>query len=227
MTKGEISIPNRNISGKSIPKLHTRCSKVLGSKLVRRVIPTRLVRTIVPSDTKSMCRPPPEPPDRQNNLIDKASKRVLPSMNLKRRPLAKPPDIHYANEERKLWDYRPPPKPPCLKNANRKRAEVLEKKYLPYRPPPKPPRMHGNAEERIWPPPKPHNITNREEEERKLWEYRPPPKPPYMQHADGEGIRDPEKKWLLDAEPNYTPPPKPPPEPPPKVCVIARVPRTR
>ena len=83
MTKGEISVPNRNIPGKSIPKLHNRCRKVLGSKLVRRVIPTKLVRTIVPSDTKSMCRPPPEPPYRQNNLTDKTSKRVLPSMNPK------------------------------------------------------------------------------------------------------------------------------------------------
>ena len=42
-TEGEIPIPNRNILGNSIPKLHTRQRKVLGSKLVRRVNPTRLV----------------------------------------------------------------------------------------------------------------------------------------------------------------------------------------
>ena len=36
-TEGEIPVPNRNIPGKSIPKLHIRWRKVLGSKLVRRV----------------------------------------------------------------------------------------------------------------------------------------------------------------------------------------------
>ena len=46
-----------------------------------------------------MCRPPTKPPDRQINLIDKTGKRALPSMNSKGRPLPKPPDIHYANEE--------------------------------------------------------------------------------------------------------------------------------
>ena len=38
-TEGEIPVPNRTILGKSIPKLHTRWRKVLGSKLVRREIP--------------------------------------------------------------------------------------------------------------------------------------------------------------------------------------------
>ena len=83
---------NRNIIGKSIPKLHTRRRKILGSKLVRRVNPTRLVKRKIPS----MCRPPPEPPDRQNSLNDKASKRVLPK-------------IYCAHEEK--VNYRPPPKP--------------------------------------------------------------------------------------------------------------------
>ena len=39
-TEGEIPVSNRNILGKSIPKLHTRWRKVLGSRLVRRVNPT-------------------------------------------------------------------------------------------------------------------------------------------------------------------------------------------
>ena len=43
-TEGEIPVPNSNILGKSIPKLHTRWRKVLGSKLVRRVNSTRLVK---------------------------------------------------------------------------------------------------------------------------------------------------------------------------------------
>ena len=98
MTEWEMSILNQNIAGQLIPKLHTRHRKVSGSKLVRRVNPTRLVRRIIPS----MCRPPPKPPDRQNSLNDKASNRVMPYMNPKRRP-----DIHYANEQRKSWDYIP------------------------------------------------------------------------------------------------------------------------
>ena len=57
MTEWEISVPNRTTLGKSIPKLHTRQRIILGSKLTRRLIPTRLVRRIIPSDTKSMCRP--------------------------------------------------------------------------------------------------------------------------------------------------------------------------
>ena len=44
MTEWEISVPNRTILGTLIPKVHTRQKKKLGSKLVRRVIPTRLVR---------------------------------------------------------------------------------------------------------------------------------------------------------------------------------------
>ena len=111
-TEGEIPVPNRNILGKSIPKLHTRWRKVLGSKLVRRVNPTRLVKRKIPS----MCRLPPRPPDRQNSLNDKASKRVLPNVDPKGRPLTKPPDIHYANEER--VNYRPPPKHPYIQNVN-------------------------------------------------------------------------------------------------------------
>ena len=94
-TEGEIPIPNGNILDKSIPKLHSGQGKVLGSKVVRRVNPIRLVKRKIPS----MCRPPPRPPDRQNSENDKASKRVLPK-------------IHYANEER--VNYRPPHKPPYI-----------------------------------------------------------------------------------------------------------------
>ena len=80
-TEWEIPVPNRNIPGKSIPKLHTRWRKVSGSKLVRRVNPTRLVKRKIPS----MCRSPPRPPDRHNSLNDKASKRVLPNVDPKRK----------------------------------------------------------------------------------------------------------------------------------------------
>ena len=108
MAEGKISVPNRNILGISMSKFHTRCRKVLGSNLVRRVNPTNLVKRKIPS----MCRPPPRLPDRQKSLNDKASKRVLPDIDPKGRPLTKPPDIHYANEER--VNYWPPPKPPYI-----------------------------------------------------------------------------------------------------------------
>ena len=63
MTGQEISLPDRtlhNLSqngrfqcqtttlGRLIPKIHTGQRKILGSKLVRRVIPTKSVRRIIP-----------------------------------------------------------------------------------------------------------------------------------------------------------------------------------
>ena len=56
----EVSVANRKILGK-IPKLHTRQRKVLGSKIVRRVNTTGLVKRKIPS----ICRPPPKPADRK------------------------------------------------------------------------------------------------------------------------------------------------------------------
>ena len=100
-TEGEIPVSNRNIPYKSIPKLHTRQRNVLGSKLVRRVNPIRLVKRKI----LSMCRPPPKPPGRQNSLN---SERVLPNIDPKGRPL--------TNKDR--VNYRPPPKPPCILNVD-------------------------------------------------------------------------------------------------------------
>ena len=84
-------VPNRNILGKSISKLHARQRKALGSKFVRRVKPTKLVKRKIPS----ICRPPPKPPDRQNRLNVKVSKIILSQM--------------HAEEDR--VNYRPPSKP--------------------------------------------------------------------------------------------------------------------
>ena len=105
-------VPNRKILGKSIPKLHNmsklhiRQKKVLGSKLVRRVNTARLVKTKIPS----ICRPPPKPPDRQNRLNVKVSKRILSKM--------------HAKEDR--VNYRPPSKPPYILNVNREVIGVIE-----------------------------------------------------------------------------------------------------
>ena len=88
-----------SVANSKIPKLHTTQRKVLGSKLVRRAKPTRLVKRKI----LSICRPPPKPPDRQNRLNIKISKGVLSRIN--------------ANEKR-VW-YRPPLMPPFMLNANR------------------------------------------------------------------------------------------------------------
>ena len=105
---------------------------------------------------------PPKPPDRQNSLNDKASKRLLP-------------DIHYANEEK--VNYRPLPKPPYILNVNGEVIDIIEKENLPYvvpkpRPLPKPPRIHDNVNrEGIRDPEKEHLLGTEPN-------YRPPLKPP-------------------------------------------------
>ena len=91
-------VPNRKILGKSLPKLHIRQRMVLGSKLAGKVNTTRLVKRKIPS----ICRPLPKPPDRQNSLNVKTSKRALPK-------------IQNASER---VDYRPPPKPPYILNVD-------------------------------------------------------------------------------------------------------------
>ena len=87
-----------------------------------------------------MYSPPPRSPDRQNSLNDKASKRVLPNVDPKERPLTKPPDIYYANEEK--VNYRPPSKPHYILNVNEEVIGIIEKESLldtetNYRPHPK------------------------------------------------------------------------------------------
>ena len=76
MTEWEISVPNRTILGKL--KTHTKWRKILGSKLVRRVMPT---------NTNAICRPPSKPPDKQNSLKGEISERTLPYINLTYIPL--------------------------------------------------------------------------------------------------------------------------------------------
>ena len=122
--EGGIPVPSKNIPGKPTPKLHTRQRKVLGSELVRRVNPTRLVKRKI----LSMCRSPPKLPDRQNSLNDKASNRVLPK-------------IYYTSEE--TANYQPPPKPPFIQNINGEVIGITENVVPKTRPPPKLPRIHG------------------------------------------------------------------------------------
>ena len=70
-------VPSRKILGK-IQKLHMRQRKVLGSKIVRRAKSTKLLKRKIPS----ICRPPPEPPDRQHGLNDKVGKEDYPKCTM-------------------------------------------------------------------------------------------------------------------------------------------------
>ena len=114
----EVSVASRKILGK-IPKLHTKWKRILESKLVKRAKPTRLVKRKIPS----ICRPPPKPPDRQNGLDVKISKRMLSKT--------------YTSEKR--VGYRPPPMPSFMLNANREMRNSEKEDRASYRPPPKSP----------------------------------------------------------------------------------------
>ena len=115
----EVAIPTRNILGDSVPKLHAKQTKILGSKLGRRVNTTRSVKR----EDLSMCRPPPKPPDGQNNLDIKARKGELPR-------------FYYARED--TANYRPP-KPPYILDGNGKVIGIIKNVAPKPGPPPKPP----------------------------------------------------------------------------------------
>ena len=126
----EIPGPSRKILGKSISKLHNvsklhiRQRKVLGSKLVRRVNTTRLVKRKIPL----ICRPPSKPPDRQGRLNVKVSKKNII------------PDVCQGRQSK----LQAPFQAPFHSNANREGIRDPEKEDLSYavpkpKPPPKPP----------------------------------------------------------------------------------------
>ena len=95
MMEQEISVPNRTILGKL--KTYTKQRKILGSKLVRRVIS---------ANTNLICRPPSKPPDKQNSLEGEINKKISPYMNPICRPPPKPPNMK-STGEKKLWYYTP------------------------------------------------------------------------------------------------------------------------
>ena len=150
-------MPNRTTLGKLIPKVHTRWRKILGSKWVRRVIPTYI---------KSIGRPTSKSPDKQNGLEGEINQKMSPHVNPIYRSPPKPPNMKNRKEkEKKIWDYRSPHKPPFIQNVDGEIIGFLEKENLcyaepEYRLPPKLPRIQDNAEERIWPLPKLPNMKN-------------------------------------------------------------------
>ena len=135
----ELKLPEVNaLEIKELPrkiksKLHPKGRNVLTSRAVRRANPTGLVK-------KEICRPPPKPPDSQNswNYKHETKKgREKPYKNKKGRQ-----EIQNAEEEGidaqktdKELNYRPPPKPPYILNANGEVIGIVENIVPKTRPP--------------------------------------------------------------------------------------------
>ena len=123
-------------------KLHPQQKKVLGSKVIRRENPIKLIK-------REICRPPPKPPDRQNSLNhkDETKKgRVKPYENKKESQ-----EIQNAEEEGidaqkidKEHNWRPPPKPPYILDANGEVIGIIENVVPKTRPHLKLPRIHSS-----------------------------------------------------------------------------------
>ena len=106
--------------GKS--KLHTK-QKVLGSKVIRRENPIKLIKG-------ETCRPPPKPPDRENsfNLRHETKKgRVRPYQNKRESQ-----GIQKIGEE---LNYRPPSKLPFILDTNGEVIGLIENVVPKSRPP--------------------------------------------------------------------------------------------
>ena len=106
-------------------ELHPKWEKVLTSRAVKRANPTGL-------EKGKTCRPPPKPPDRENNLsLKHATKkgRVRPDENKR--------ESQEAQKIDRELNYRPPPKLPYILNANGQVIGILENIVPKNRPPPK------------------------------------------------------------------------------------------
>ena len=215
-------------------KLHSKQKKVLGSKVVRRANPTKLVKG-------EICRPPPKPLDSLNDRLKASKRRVNPirlaRRNIMHRPPSTPPFILNAFREgmRDLTrenrvNYRPPPKPPDRQYFLNHKHETKKGRVKPNRN--KKARQEiQNANEKgidalkdkclmdkepnCRPPPKPSYIVNTNGEvigiiENMVPNTRPPLQPPRI-HSNVD-IKVLEKECLLDTVLNYRPPPKPPPK---------------
>ena len=100
MIEQQISLLDRALQGKLIPIKHASRRETLRSELVRSEIPIHI---------GSICRPPSKPPDKQNSLEDKISKKISPYIN----PI-----------------YRSPPKPPNIQNTKGERVWSLKKMFM-------------------------------------------------------------------------------------------------
>ena len=104
--------------------LNTKWKKILGSKVIRRANPTKLVKWEV-------LRPPPKPPDRPNGVNyeqETKKRRIKLYENQEERQ-----EIQNAEEEGidaqkidKELSCRPPPKPPYILNINGEVIGIIE-----------------------------------------------------------------------------------------------------
>ena len=159
----EIKLEKSIEKGKS--KLHTKWKKVLGYKVVRKVNPTTLVK-------REVCRPPPKPPDRQNSLNGKHETKKGKEKPYKYQEIQNPEKegIDAQNMDKEL-NYRPPPKPPYILDANGEVIGTIENVVPKTRPPLKPTRTHGSV------------VREEKDQEKEcllntVLNNRPPPKPP-------------------------------------------------
>ena len=124
--------------------LHTKQKKVLGSKVIRRANPAKLVK-------REVCRPPPKPPDRKNSVNynhETKKGRIKPYKNQEEKQ-----EIQNAEEEGidaqkidKELNCRPPQKPLYIVNTNGEVIGIIENMVPKTRPPLKPPRIHSHIE---------------------------------------------------------------------------------
>ena len=170
-------MPIHEITQSTTEQMMLLPGRVIPSKLLTRASQEETLRKEITPYKGSTCKPPSKPPDRQNHLNDKISRRVLPYINPKGRSLPKPPNIHNTNEEGKIWNYRPPPNPPKIENMEE------ETRIWHYRPPPKPPNIQNTDGERIGVPEK-KSLPYAEPS------YRPPPKPPDVLGLSGMLLKD-------------------------------------
>ena len=100
MMEQKISLPDRAILGKLIPIIHVSERETLKSESVRKEIPTY---------TDSICRPPSNPPDKQNSLEGEISKKISCYINPIYRPFPSlltskiPMETGYGSLKRKVY----------------------------------------------------------------------------------------------------------------------------
>ena len=110
--------------------LHTKQKKVLGSKVIRRANPTKLVK-------REVCRPPPKPPYILNANGEVIG--VIENVVSKTRPLLKPPRIHGSVDRKRIGlekeyllntvlNHRPPLEPPP--ERFRVQSDIMDKLNL-------------------------------------------------------------------------------------------------
>ena len=110
--------------------LHTKWKKVLGSKVIRRANPTKLVK-------REVCRPPPKPPYMLNTKGEVIG--VIENVVSKTRPPLKPPRIHSSVDRKRIGlekeyllntvlNHRPPPEPPP--KGFRVQSDIMDKLNL-------------------------------------------------------------------------------------------------